>query len=221
MTPVAERPTPVSASRVAQVLALQYLYVVSAQSPVLAKVTWTARSGSRESLPATLKQGALAWVTVFTRRMATPGGCIVAGNSATTSGSASSAVVVDATTGDAMVYDGAYEICPGQWSKPVTSAAARYVSLPWQASGTDITYRVSLPPCAVIWGSNATSGVMTIVAAEPLEGPCSGSARVVTVPGTVAPAYAVAAPVGMLCAGHDPAVSLALPPGCTPDRQGV
>jgi hypothetical protein len=127
--------------------------------------------------------------------------------------------VVDATTGDAMVYDGAYEICPGQWSTPVTSAAARYVSLPWRASGTDVTYRVSLPPCAVIWGSNAANGVMTIVAAEPLEGPCSGSARAVTVPGTVAPAYAVAAPVGMLCAGHDPAVSLPLPPGCTPDRQ--
>jgi hypothetical protein len=220
VTPVAPRATTVDAAQAERVLALQYVYVTSVDAPVLATVSWTA-AGSSGRPGAVLKQGALAWVLGFQHANPTPSCPVVPGTASpsATVGSASSAVVVDASTGAAMVYEGAYPRCPGSWGTPFVSAAARYESLAWETSGTQADYTVLLPPCAELAGSTTVNGAMNIVAAEPLDGPCPGTAQRVSAPGTASPRIATHAPVGMLCAGHEPAVTLPLPEGCAPDRQ--
>jgi hypothetical protein len=220
VTPVASRATHISAAEATRVLALQYVYVTSVEAPVLATVRWAvnlARSGPRHT---SLKQGTLAWVQVFRQRYAAPSCPAATRVSATaTAGSESSAVIVDASTGDAFVYVGAYPSCPGSWGTPTVSVAARYLSLPWRLSGHGGRYTAALPPCAVVTGSTSQNYVMNIVAALPLNGPCSGSSKWVLVSGTASTAYAKPASVGLLCAGHSPDVRLPLPAGCSPERR--
>jgi hypothetical protein len=219
VTPVTARDTRVPAADAVRVLALQYQHVQSMAEPVLATVTWSAASTGSGPTRLTVQPGALAWVLVYQPRFAEPG-CPAAGLTGTPSapGSERSAVIVDATTGDAAVYWGSFPICHS-WTTPSIAGAARYVSLAWTIEGsaygvTQKPYVVQLPSCAALAGSGSDDFVMTIVAAEPLVGGCSGAARTTAVEGTASPRYAVHAPVGLLCSAGDAGVAVPRPDGC-------
>jgi hypothetical protein len=217
--PIVPHDTAVPASRAEQVLALQTVYVTSMQAPVLADVHWTANQTGSGPTALTLSEDTLAWVLVYQHGGGPEPACpIVAWRSSPTQtpGSAQSAVIVDATTGEAAVYEGAYGFCGG-WTTPSIAGAARYESIPWTVVGdpTDLSsYRVTIPGCSQVAGSSASDSAMTIVAAEPVDGPCSASPTTGIVSGSVSASYADHAPVGLLCANHDQTVELARPEGC-------
>ena len=216
--PVVLHDTAVAASRAEEVLALQTVHVTSVQAPVLADVHWTATQTGSGPTALTLSEDTLAWVIIYRHSGPAPSCPSGIGTSSPTAtpGSAQSAVIVDATTGDAAIYEGAYGICLG-WTTPSIAGAARYESIPWTVVGdpTDLSsYRVAVPGCSQVAGSSASDSAMSIVAAEPLDGPCSAAPTTQIVSGSESARYATHAPVGLLCASHDQAVALARPEGC-------
>lgn len=203
--PVANHNPTIPASRALEVLSLQYNHgVTSYRAPILARVTWSARTAQSLIGPVPVRQGAVAWVLVFTEVSAAPtcpfrttGQPVPSGV-----GTGSNAVIVDARTGAAAIYNGGAPGCGGL-SAPTLSAAGRYWSVPWTPATDGQLARATVPACGVIAGSTGVNEVLYMVAETPLDGPCSGSPRtVVSNDAVIAPGgpHTTHAPIGPLCA---------------------
>ena len=213
--------TVVQASRTLEVLSLQHRWVTAYETPVLARVTWTAAtdsSGPTAPLPA---QDSLDWVLVFHTPSSPAPACPYFSPDPTPPGGVSDAdaIIVDATTGAAAVYAGRRCVC-GHWTTPRVAPAHRYWSIPWTKAGPT-TVTVTAPPCGVVAGSATDNDRMSVIAAGPIDATCSG-ARTTAVTGDITSTdwkHLVHAPVGILCSEPAPGladvgVDLPAVPGC-------
>ena len=214
--PVAHQRPPVSSGATLEVLSLQYyLRASSYQQPVLARVTWTAASNTFRPIgPVPIRQGAVAWVLVF--REISEDSCFFPPSAAPApSGEVSDAdaVIVDATSGAAAIYLGRHPRC-GTWTAATIDAAGRYWSLPWTTAGRD-SVTVTLPPCGVLAGSTYNGNELIMVGATPLGLPCPQTTSTTLTTDIASPGPGTAhAPVGVLCAHHEPDVDLPAIPDC-------
>ena len=111
--------------------------------------------------PVPVRQGAVAWVLVFTEVAAAPtcpfgttGQPVPSGV-----GSGSNAVIMDARTGAAAIYSGGSPGCGGL-STPTISAAGRYWSVPWTPAPDGQLARVTVPACGVLAGRPGQRGAL-------------------------------------------------------------
>lgn len=221
--PVSNQNPTIPGSRALEVLSLQYNRgVTSYRPPLLAWVTWSAQTAQSPLGSVPVRQGAAAWVLVFTEVSAAPTCPFGATAQPVPSGvgPGSNAVIVDARTGAAAIYQGGSPGCGGL-STPTISAAGRYWSVPWTPAPDGQFAKVTVPACGVLAGSAQVNEALYLVAETPLDGPCSGPSRTVVSDGPVLAynTHGTHGPNGPLCADYLH-VQYPLPPvpGCVLGR---
>lgn len=122
------------------------------------------------------------------------------------------ALVVDAETGAAAIYDGAGPSACYTYSAPLAFAATRKDSVPWTSLG-GANVRVSVPPCGVSEGGWRNSWTTWQALATRPFGACPevASSQVLTGVAQLTPKHA---PVGPFCARIAEGVPLTRPPDC-------
>ena len=214
--PVANQNPTIPGSRALEVLSLQYNRgVTTYRDPVLARVTWSAQAAPSPLGPVPVRQGAVAWVLVFAEVSAGPtcpygttGQPVPSGV-----GSGSSAVIVDAKTGAAAIYDGGMPGCGGL-STPTISAAGRYWSVPWTAPDLAraadelanhvlmaVPAQATVPACGALVSDAHVDMAVYLVAETPLDGPCPGPSRTVVSDSAILTGD-THGPIGPLCADY-------------------
>jgi hypothetical protein len=121
------------------------------------------------------------------------------------------ALVVDASTGAAVIYDGAGPSACAVYAAPFAFPATRTDSVPWKALG-GARVRVALPPCAVVSGGSREKQTWQTRASRGFEA-CSGSATSKVMTGWSG-LLSGHAPVGTLCAQIAQGVPLTRPSVC-------